>query len=260
MEYFFFFLFNKDSSKIAICFEVLLPIASFLHPPLDGSRFSSPPIPDPYPQNFEDDVLFDFMKKGDCKMICSDGSLKAEQRQIYLTSQFFREQMKNTREKEYYVDYSMDVMKPILIYLHSLCFEMPNVYDLEYAEQLLDAITFFEPIYFNGLELFIQKSLCNKFCTEVHSFESLLKWAEFVSHHSTNPLANDDGFGFTLYDLYKMIAALFANKYYLELHHRLERAERDMENPQFWNYVRQRALPRIEKTHEYGFLTNVIID
>ena len=64
---------------------------------------------------------------------------------------------------ELQVEHLIDVVKPIIWFLHSQCFELPENYDLDYIKRLLNAISFFDPICVRQLYDIINPSLCHKF-------------------------------------------------------------------------------------------------
>ena len=81
---------------------------------------------------------------------------------LSLSSKYFRNLIPTFQGNGIAVPHFLDVVKPIIMCLHSLCFEIPESYDLEYIYRLLKAINFFLPLNKNDIMVRIQHALCRK--------------------------------------------------------------------------------------------------
>uniref|UniRef100_A0A914QAV8 Uncharacterized protein n=1 Tax=Panagrolaimus davidi TaxID=227884 RepID=A0A914QAV8_9BILA len=120
---------------------------------------------------------------------------------LNVSSEFMRDHFKESKENEFICEHKIDVVKPIIIFLHSLCFQMPKTYDLDFADRLLKAIDFFEPVQKEQIYEFIDLSLSDKFCKESVNFDQLLQCLQISIQHQ-------------FYYLHQMSWSLIANKYY----------------------------------------------
>uniref|UniRef100_A0A914QCI8 Uncharacterized protein n=1 Tax=Panagrolaimus davidi TaxID=227884 RepID=A0A914QCI8_9BILA len=120
---------------------------------------------------------------------------------LNVSSEFMRDHFKESKENELIVEHKIDVVKPIIIFLHSLCFQMPKSHDLDFADRLLKAIDFFEPEQKEKMDDIISSSLCDKFCNESVNFDQLLQWLQVSIQHQ-------------FYCLREMSCTLIANKYF----------------------------------------------
>uniref|UniRef100_A0AC35GM03 BTB domain-containing protein n=1 Tax=Panagrolaimus sp. PS1159 TaxID=55785 RepID=A0AC35GM03_9BILA len=148
-------------AKIVVFVEIIIPAKIFYRPfdlpshPLNKKKCAE------YPENFEKDFS-DYLIK------CSDGySMPSLKMVLNVSSKFMRDHFKESKENEFFCEHKIDVVKPVILYLHSLCFKIPKSFDIDYAQRLLKAIDFFEPEHKSGIRKSIHKSLCQKFA-EVH--------------------------------------------------------------------------------------------
>uniref|UniRef100_A0A914QBW1 BTB domain-containing protein n=1 Tax=Panagrolaimus davidi TaxID=227884 RepID=A0A914QBW1_9BILA len=140
----------------------------------------------------------------DYSIKCSDGySMPAVGMVLNFSSEFMRKHLKESKENEFICEHKIDVIKPIIIYLHSLCFRMPKSFDIDFVDRLLDAIDFFDPEQRDEIEKVIEESLCNKFVEEPSNFDSILQWFKISLKHELTVLL-------------RMISTLIANKYYFQ--------------------------------------------
>uniref|UniRef100_A0A914P9T5 Uncharacterized protein n=1 Tax=Panagrolaimus davidi TaxID=227884 RepID=A0A914P9T5_9BILA len=103
---------------------------------------------------------------------------------LNVSSKFMKKHFKESKENELIVEHKIDVVKHVILYLHSLCFKMPKFYDLDFADRLLKAIDSFEPEHRSSIKDSIHKSLCQKFAAEKPSnFISILHWLRLSIHH-----------------------------------------------------------------------------
>uniref|UniRef100_A0A914Q8S7 Uncharacterized protein n=1 Tax=Panagrolaimus davidi TaxID=227884 RepID=A0A914Q8S7_9BILA len=102
--------------------------------------------------------------EGDYSIKCSDGySMPALKMVLNVSSYFMHNHFTESKENEFICEHKIDVIKPVILYLHSLCFKMPKSYNLDFVDRLLDAIDFFSPEHRDEIENVIEHSLCNKF-------------------------------------------------------------------------------------------------
>uniref|UniRef100_A0AC34G5E5 BTB domain-containing protein n=1 Tax=Panagrolaimus sp. ES5 TaxID=591445 RepID=A0AC34G5E5_9BILA len=138
---------NKKFSKCVIFIELHLPTTYFYEPTYE--RELHPDISniiDELPDDYENDFRFEFLKNGDYTFECLDGTVLAQRIVLFLSS----ETMKNQLSSQFHhsvgiVKYTVDVIKPIITFFHSLCFKLPDSFNLDYIDRLLSAIEFFEP-------------------------------------------------------------------------------------------------------------------
>uniref|UniRef100_A0AC35GDZ6 Uncharacterized protein n=1 Tax=Panagrolaimus sp. PS1159 TaxID=55785 RepID=A0AC35GDZ6_9BILA len=120
----------------------------------------------------------------------------------------------------------IDVIKPLILYLHSKCFEMPKSFDLDYAERLFKVIDYFELVQENPLShldlftLTIHEGLCKKFVEETWNFNQLLRWVS-ISFRMTYCILED------------MVSTTIAEKYYFKWHETFPDNARNNENQMF---------------------------
>uniref|UniRef100_A0A914PFT4 BTB domain-containing protein n=1 Tax=Panagrolaimus davidi TaxID=227884 RepID=A0A914PFT4_9BILA len=163
-------------AKIVIFVEVILPAKFFyrsfdllLHP-------LNKKICAEYPENFEEDFRFEFLKDSDYTIKCPDGAVPALKMVLNASSKFMHNHFKESKENEFICEHKIDVIKPVILYLHSLCFKMPKSYNLDFVERLLKTIDFFDPEHKSDIKNPIHKSLCQKFAEETPNFDSILQW------------------------------------------------------------------------------------
>uniref|UniRef100_A0A914PBU6 BTB domain-containing protein n=1 Tax=Panagrolaimus davidi TaxID=227884 RepID=A0A914PBU6_9BILA len=167
---------NTMPSKIVIIIALLLPTKIFFRPfdlPLHPLNKK---ICEKYPIDLEKDFRFEFLNDSDFSIKCPDGTVPALKMVLNVSSKFMHNHFKESKENEFVCEHRIDVVKPIIIYLHSLCFQMPKTYDLDFVDRLLKAIDFFDHV--NNRQIFqsIELSLCQKFVEEVPDFEPILQW------------------------------------------------------------------------------------
>uniref|UniRef100_A0AC35FKU8 Uncharacterized protein n=1 Tax=Panagrolaimus sp. PS1159 TaxID=55785 RepID=A0AC35FKU8_9BILA len=109
---------------------------------------------------------------------------------LNVSSEFMRDHFKESKENEFICEHKIDVIKPVILYLHSLCFEMPKTYDIDFVDRLLKAIDLFDPVHKRQIMQSIHLSLCRKFVEEVPDFESILQWLRIALHYGFLILSN----------------------------------------------------------------------
>ena len=105
-------------------------------------------------------IIYSFCR--DFLIKCPDESIQASRQSLYISSHYFRNLLPTFQSHELAVRHSIDVVKPIIYYLHSLCFETPKFEDIGYIRRLITAICFFLPVNKNDIMVIIQRSLCQK--------------------------------------------------------------------------------------------------
>uniref|UniRef100_A0AC35GXB8 Uncharacterized protein n=1 Tax=Panagrolaimus sp. PS1159 TaxID=55785 RepID=A0AC35GXB8_9BILA len=192
---------DKKVSKIAVFIELWLPSRLFYRPFERSSLFLGETHCFDIPDDVEHDFRFTFLTANDFAIRCPDGEMPCSS---HLSSKYMRNHlMGKTRSDEFLTEHLMDVVKPIVIFLHSLCFKMPETYDLNYAKRLLKAIKFFNPQEKYKITATIHQSLCKKFVQETHDFKSILQWVSIASQNELPELQN-------------MLSAIIVNKYYFK--------------------------------------------
>uniref|UniRef100_A0A914PFX3 Uncharacterized protein n=1 Tax=Panagrolaimus davidi TaxID=227884 RepID=A0A914PFX3_9BILA len=183
-----------------------------------------------YPENMENDFKFEFMKdrtpvlpfrydrehgfRNRTERVCkkmernADYTIKCPNDYsmpavgMDYSSEFMHNHFKESKENEFLCEHKIDVIKPIIIYIHSLCFQMPKTYDLDFVDRLLKAIDFFELENDSDIKESIHKSVCQKFVEEPsNNFHSVLQFLSTAIKHDFDCLCN-------------MCSALIANKFY----------------------------------------------
>uniref|UniRef100_A0AC34EZC3 Uncharacterized protein n=1 Tax=Panagrolaimus sp. ES5 TaxID=591445 RepID=A0AC34EZC3_9BILA len=157
---------NKKFSKCVIFIELHLPAKYFYQPWFKRERFFENEIDISYqiPDDYENDYRFQFMKTGDYAFECLDGTVLAYRVILFSSSSTMRKQLLSPFHYPVgTVLYTVDVIKPIINYFHSLCFKLPESFTFEYANRLFHAINFFEPIRKNSMLKKVQETLCQKF-------------------------------------------------------------------------------------------------
>uniref|UniRef100_A0A914PDN6 BTB domain-containing protein n=1 Tax=Panagrolaimus davidi TaxID=227884 RepID=A0A914PDN6_9BILA len=191
---------KREIAKMVIFVELILPAEIFLRPFDLPMPFLNEDME--YPEDIENDFKFEFLKDSDYSIRCSDGySMPALKMVLNVSSKFMKKHFKELTENELIVEHKIDVVKPIIIYIHSLCFKMPKSFDIDFADRLLKAIDFFEPEQKEKMDDIINSSLCDKFCKESVNFDLLLQCLQVSIQHQ-------------FYHLHKMSCSLIANKYY----------------------------------------------
>uniref|UniRef100_A0AC34F518 Uncharacterized protein n=1 Tax=Panagrolaimus sp. ES5 TaxID=591445 RepID=A0AC34F518_9BILA len=187
-------------SRIVMSIELHLPVKYFYYPfERPSNEIWSRNCCAEYPEYIKNGGNLAFFGESDYLIKCLDGSVPA--RKLTLNT-FCSLNVKNFMKTDaLIVEHSIDVMKPLIIFLHTLCFEMPESYDLEYVKRLFKLLESFKPEKRLMLDNTIEKSLCLKFVKETHNFNSVLQWIHISFKHKVNVLK-------------RMIASLIAEKYY----------------------------------------------
>uniref|UniRef100_A0A914QEP5 BTB domain-containing protein n=1 Tax=Panagrolaimus davidi TaxID=227884 RepID=A0A914QEP5_9BILA len=194
---------NRTALKAVIFFEITTSEKLFNRP------FEHPLHPlnkktcEEYPKAMENDFRFEFLKNSDYTIKCPDDySMQAIGMVLNFSSEFMRKHFKESKENEFICEHRIDVIKPIIIYIHSLCFQMPKTYDLDFVDRLLEAIHFFELENESDIKKSIHKSICQKLVEEPsNNFHSVLQFLSIAIKHGFKSLCN-------------MCSALIANKFY----------------------------------------------
>uniref|UniRef100_A0A914RDU5 MATH domain-containing protein n=1 Tax=Panagrolaimus davidi TaxID=227884 RepID=A0A914RDU5_9BILA len=188
--------FQKEQfAKIVIFVELQIPSKYFL-PPFGRKKCCIE-----YPANFENDFKFGFLKYIDYSIKCPDDSVPALKIVLNQSSKFMEKHFMESKESELTVEHGIDVVKPIIYFLHSSYFQMPKSYNLDYVDRLMEALGFFEPVHERSAILSIQESLCQNFAKEPLNFDSILRWIKTSIRYKFD-------------DLFDMIFATIINKYY----------------------------------------------
>uniref|UniRef100_A0AC34EZC6 BTB domain-containing protein n=1 Tax=Panagrolaimus sp. ES5 TaxID=591445 RepID=A0AC34EZC6_9BILA len=243
---------SKKISKLVLFIEIHIPAKYFYHHRgfEDLERKSKIEINDKIPDDCENNLRFEFMKNSDFTFECLDGTLPAQRVVLFTSSFTMRNHLLACRQNGGKVKYTVAVLKPIITFLHSLCIQLPESYDLEYAKNLLHAVNFFDPIRKTDLIEKLNELLCQKFAKENHNFHSLLQWLSFACEYFTFGLSD-------------MIIALIANEHYFKWQDTFPETARNMENPFFRELFEWNGIPNlfesIDNIFVNSFLTNVIL-
>jgi hypothetical protein len=216
------------------------------------SIFAYRKIPE-YPAHIEEDFRFDFINNGDYIIKCSDGDIKANRQALYISSLFFHNHLPSSHSKEFTVRNSVDAVKPIIWYFHSLCFEMPETYELDYVKRIMDAIEFFHPVSKVDLMHGVHRSLCQKLVNEPSpSFDMVLQMASVATKHRFQELKN-------------MSCSLLANEFYGKFKAAFPHGEQNITDPRYRDifmtqyFIGQTPFDFVEKIYRTGFRTNIIL-
>uniref|UniRef100_A0AC34FPE5 Uncharacterized protein n=1 Tax=Panagrolaimus sp. ES5 TaxID=591445 RepID=A0AC34FPE5_9BILA len=216
---------NNKFSKCAIFIELHLPTKYFYQPCFKMElREIENEIFDEFSDDFENDFGLEFMKNGDYIFECLDGIVRAQRIALFLSSATMKKQLRPPRHYPVgTVLYTVAVIEPIIIFFHSHVFKLSDSFDLDYIQELLRAIVFFEP-FPNPKRTYemmtkVDKALCQKFAKDTHDFNSLLLWLSFSCN-------------FNFFEsLTIMICNLIANEYYFKWQETFPETARNMENP-----------------------------
>uniref|UniRef100_A0AC34FD48 BTB domain-containing protein n=1 Tax=Panagrolaimus sp. ES5 TaxID=591445 RepID=A0AC34FD48_9BILA len=242
----------RKISKIVVHFELHLPVKYFFYPYERSSSYLSKRCPK-YPKDISTDYKFAFLNKGDFVIKCPDGTVPASKQVLYVSSSAkFRSVMDELDDKftdldrinpaslsismekqrifksdELTVPHSTDVVKPIIVFLHTYRFEMPKFYDLNYIPRLFEVIEFFkgDRIYLleSSIKILlcnsIEESLCVKLVEEPLDMNSVLQWIAVSFKHHFNELKN-------------MLCVLIANKFFFKWSEIFPEDARNSDNPQ----------------------------
>uniref|UniRef100_A0AC34GG94 BTB domain-containing protein n=1 Tax=Panagrolaimus sp. ES5 TaxID=591445 RepID=A0AC34GG94_9BILA len=136
---------KKKIAKIVVFIELLLPAKFFYRPFERRVTFMIQKHCFDIPKNIDNDFRFDFLKRGDFSINCPDGIMPCNRMALYLSSKFMKKYLTDFKEVQYDTVHFMDVVEPVITFLHSSCFEMPETYDLNFAKRLLEVINIFNP-------------------------------------------------------------------------------------------------------------------
>uniref|UniRef100_A0AC35F5R7 Uncharacterized protein n=1 Tax=Panagrolaimus sp. PS1159 TaxID=55785 RepID=A0AC35F5R7_9BILA len=208
-------------AKIVIFVEVILSSKTFFYPFDHPLHYFYEKVCEEYPEDWENDFRYEFLKDCDYLIKCSDGySMPALKMVLNVSSKFMHNHFKESKENEFICEHKIDVIKPVILYLHSLCFEMPKFYDLDFARRLLKAIDFFDPENKFDIKKSIQQSLCQKLAKEPSNFVSILQLISIAIQHDFLCVLN-------------ISCSLIANKYYFKWIETFPENARNPENPIF---------------------------
>uniref|UniRef100_A0AC34FLY3 Uncharacterized protein n=1 Tax=Panagrolaimus sp. ES5 TaxID=591445 RepID=A0AC34FLY3_9BILA len=157
---------KRNLSKIVLFIEFHLPLKNFYQPSSERESLWDDEKEKEYdeiPNNFENDARLEFMNKSDYTFECLDGTVAAQQVILFTSSATMRKQLLSHSQNEGIVKYTVAVVKPIIVFFHSLWFKLPETYDLEYANQILSAMEFFVPFRKDVLREKLSKSICHQF-------------------------------------------------------------------------------------------------
>uniref|UniRef100_A0A914R0B1 BTB domain-containing protein n=1 Tax=Panagrolaimus davidi TaxID=227884 RepID=A0A914R0B1_9BILA len=199
----------------------------------------------------ENDCRFGFLNKSDYSIKCPDGSIPCRRIVLNLTSKLMRRHFAETKDVEMVVEHSMDVVKLVFTFLHSLCFKMPKFYDLDFAKRLLKVVDFFEPEQITNITSSIHQSLCKKFVSEIHDFDTILVWTSIAFQNSLPELEN-------------MVSSEIVSKYYFKWQQLFPENARNVENAMFRHVFGSEDRPNhffetVERIFSDSLCTNVIL-
>uniref|UniRef100_A0A914Q4R6 Uncharacterized protein n=1 Tax=Panagrolaimus davidi TaxID=227884 RepID=A0A914Q4R6_9BILA len=192
---------ERRIKKIVVYVEIIFPTEYCYRPFKDLSS----QLCDEYPPNMEDDFRFAFLKQSDYTIKCPDGEMPAIKWGLNVSSAFMKNHFKDSKSNVLIVEHRIDVIQPIIRYLHSLTFEMPKSFTLDFAQRLLNAIEYFKPVNEKQLTRSIHYALCKKFVEETCDFNHLLRWLPISFRLNFSGLEN-------------MICTTIAQKYYFKWH------------------------------------------
>uniref|UniRef100_A0A914P4F1 BTB domain-containing protein n=1 Tax=Panagrolaimus davidi TaxID=227884 RepID=A0A914P4F1_9BILA len=194
---------NGTALKAVIFFEITLSEKIFSRPFEHPLHVLYQNFCAKYPEDMENDFTFEFMKDGDYTIKCpNDYAMLAVGMVLNFSSEFMRKHFKESKENEFLCEHKIDVIKPIIIYIHSLCFQMPKTYDIDFVDRLLKAVDFFVLENEFDIKESIHKSICQKLVEEPsNNFHSVLQFLSIAIKHDFISLCN-------------MCSALISNKFY----------------------------------------------
>uniref|UniRef100_A0AC34FR45 Uncharacterized protein n=1 Tax=Panagrolaimus sp. ES5 TaxID=591445 RepID=A0AC34FR45_9BILA len=247
---------NNRFSKCLIFVELHLPIKYFNRPSLIKYFFGYEDkieISDKLPDDIENDFKFDFLKNGDYSFECLDGTVRAQRIALFLSSATMTKQLSSPFHYPVgTVLYTVAVIKPIIIFLHSYCFKLPDSFTLDYIDQLLSAIEFFEPSRKRAMKKIVEERLSDKFAKEKHDFNSILLWLSFSCKWE------DFRQGLT-----NMILSFIVNEYYFKWQQTFPETARNADNPLYDQLFGEIDVDDVFDNIDYifneSFLTNVIL-
>uniref|UniRef100_A0A914R9C5 Uncharacterized protein n=1 Tax=Panagrolaimus davidi TaxID=227884 RepID=A0A914R9C5_9BILA len=242
---------KKTIRRMVIFIELHLPTKYFYRPFEKPTSYLLRSFCDEYPEDMTKDCRFGFMNKSDYSIKCPDGSISCRRIVLNLTSKLMRKHFAETKDTEMVVEHSIDVIKPVVTFLHSLCFQMPKFYDLDFAKRLLKAVDFFEPEQITNIQSSIHQSLCKKFVSEIHDFDSILVWTSIAFQNSLPELEN-------------MVSLEIVSKYYFKRQRLFPENARNVENAMFRHIFGSEDRPNhffetVERIFSDSLCTNVIL-
>uniref|UniRef100_A0AC34F6L6 MATH domain-containing protein n=1 Tax=Panagrolaimus sp. ES5 TaxID=591445 RepID=A0AC34F6L6_9BILA len=246
---------NKKFSKCVISVELHLPIKYFFQPYFKREfHVTEEKITDNFPDNYENDFRFEFLKKGDYTFECLDGTVLAYRDILFLSSETMKKQL--IRRHHYpvgIVKYTVDVIQPIITFFHSLCFKLPDSFNFDYILRLLSAIEFFKPVQKWDMIRKVKEVLGEKFVKENHDFNSLLDWLSFANKCKAS----------YRFRLSKMIISVIANKYYFKWQRTFPETARNADNQLYHQIFGENEVDSFFQYIDYifakSFVTNVIL-
>uniref|UniRef100_A0A914Q023 BTB domain-containing protein n=1 Tax=Panagrolaimus davidi TaxID=227884 RepID=A0A914Q023_9BILA len=244
---------DKKVTKIAVFIELLLPSRLFYRPFEKSPLFLGQTHCFDIPEDPEYDFRFTFLTADNFTIRCPDGEMPCSSTSLFLSSKYMRnELMGKTKSDEFITEHLMDVVKPIVIFLHTLCFKMPETYDLDFVKRLLKAVKFFNPQEKYRITATVHQSLCKKFVQETQDFKSILQWVSIACQNELSELQN-------------MLSSLIANKYYFKWQEIFQEAARNTGNELFCEIFGTEIddfdiFEEIDVIYQAGFFTNVILN
>uniref|UniRef100_A0AC34FG91 Uncharacterized protein n=1 Tax=Panagrolaimus sp. ES5 TaxID=591445 RepID=A0AC34FG91_9BILA len=155
---------NKKFSKCVIFIELHLPLKYFYQPYFKRIYTYQSGIIDKFPDDYENDFRFEFLTNGDYTFECLDGTVLAQRIALFTSSDTMEKQLSSPRHYPVgIVKYTVDVVKPIMIFFHSHYLKLPESFDLEYIDRLLHAIEFFKSYRKLDMIKKVEEVLCEKF-------------------------------------------------------------------------------------------------
>uniref|UniRef100_A0AC34FZ20 Uncharacterized protein n=1 Tax=Panagrolaimus sp. ES5 TaxID=591445 RepID=A0AC34FZ20_9BILA len=247
---------NNRFLKCLIFVELHLPIKYFNQPSLIKKFIGYEDeieISDKIPDDIENEFKFEFLKNGDYTFECLDGTVRAQRIVLFLSSRTMRKELSS--QSHYPVGtilYTVDVIKPILIFFHAYCFKLPDSFTLDYIDQFLKAIEFFEPSRKRAMKNIVEERLREKFAKEKHDFNSILLWLTFSCKWNCFRRG-----------LTNTILTFIANEYYFKWQHTFPETARNADNPLYDQFFGEIDVDDIFETVDYifkkSFFTNVIL-
>uniref|UniRef100_A0AC34F8W0 BTB domain-containing protein n=1 Tax=Panagrolaimus sp. ES5 TaxID=591445 RepID=A0AC34F8W0_9BILA len=246
---------NNKFKKCVISVELHLPMKYFCQASFKRSYtdFDDNQISDKFPMDYENDFRFEFLRNGDYTFECLDGIVPAHRNILFSSSSTMKKQLSSPFHHTFgTVMFTVDVIKPIIIFLHSHCFKLPESFNFDYIFRLLKAIEFFEPVQKWDMITKIGEILGEKFVKENHDLNSLLLWLSF------NCKCKKYGLG-----LSNMICSLIANEHYFKWLRMFPETARNADNHLYRETFGQMQLDRIfayiDQIFGESFFTNIIL-
>uniref|UniRef100_A0A7E4V6N9 BTB domain-containing protein n=1 Tax=Panagrellus redivivus TaxID=6233 RepID=A0A7E4V6N9_PANRE len=164
----------KIHVNIELCLDIKYFIKGYESTTIFLNRFMKP-----FPVDVDSHFLFSFLKNHNFTINCADGvQVYADKRSIYLTSAYFRNMEDFDKLSEINTHFTSDVVRPVIWYLHSLCFELPKDCTLEYVRKVMRYVEIVNPANKLDIQACIHRSLCLKAAQNIDNYPLLVELAE----------------------------------------------------------------------------------